>query len=379
MQLLKNKSVAIIGGGPVGLTMAALLEQRGIDVRVFERDANPDARVWGGTLDLHKNSGQEVMKKIGLLEKYYALALPMGINFCDEKGNIVTTRNPAPENKFDNPEINRNALRTMLLGSLKKDTVVWDMKASGLEKNEKKWLLRFDNKLTASADLVIAANGAMSKVRNFVADTDVEETGTFIVQGDIAQPEKNCPDFFRLCDGKRLMTAHRGNLLVANPLNGGMLTYGIIFQKPDEWKDKIGVDFNDASAVADFLAARLSAWSPHYTHLIRATISFVGLPIKIFPLNAKPWKKNRPLPITLIGDAAHLMPPFAGQGVNIGLVDALILSENLTDDKFATLESAIADYEQRMFAYAIEAQTDSLTNETAMRNPNFTFQQLLHA
>lgn len=54
MSLLNNKKVAIIGGGPVGLTMANLLQQNGIDITVYERDENPKARVWGGTLDLHK-------------------------------------------------------------------------------------------------------------------------------------------------------------------------------------------------------------------------------------------------------------------------------------------------------------------------------------
>ena len=89
MSLLNNKKVAIIGGGPVGLTMANLLQQNGIDITVYERDENPKARVWGGTLDLHKNSGQEAMKKVGLLQTYYDLALPMGVNFADEKLSLI--------------------------------------------------------------------------------------------------------------------------------------------------------------------------------------------------------------------------------------------------------------------------------------------------
>ena len=53
------------------------------------------------------------MKKAGLLQTYYDLALPMGVNIADEKGNILSTKNVKPENRFDNPEINRNDLRAI--------------------------------------------------------------------------------------------------------------------------------------------------------------------------------------------------------------------------------------------------------------------------
>lgn len=109
--LLTNKKVAIIGAGPVGLTMAKLLQQNGIDVTVYERDTNPEARIWGGTRDLHKGTGLDAMEKAGLLENYFRLTIPMGRRIVDEQGNVLGSKNPA----IDNPEINRNNLRKMFL------------------------------------------------------------------------------------------------------------------------------------------------------------------------------------------------------------------------------------------------------------------------
>lgn len=373
MSLLKNKKVAIIGGGPVGLTMAKLLQQNGIDVTVYERDINPQSRIFGGTLDLHQNTGQEVMKKAGLLDAYFSNSIPMGRSFADEKGNILFSKQP----NLDSPEINRNNLRKILLDSLLNGTVIWDRELKTLDKQDGNWILNFENKPSVSADFVIVANGGMSKVRSFVTDTKIEYTGTFIIQGDVPESDKNCNEFLQLCDNNILMVAHQGNLFVANPKNGNLLSYSVFFSASEEWVNSHNLNFQDNKSIAEFLNNRLSNWDERFKQIINVTSFFVGLPAKKLLID-KPWKSNRELPITLIGDSAHLMPPFAGQGVNIGLLDALILANNITNGKFESIQSAIANYEQQMFVYAREAQETSAHNELEMRNPNFTFQYLLN-
>jgi 2-polyprenyl-6-methoxyphenol hydroxylase-like FAD-dependent oxidoreductase len=68
----KNKRIAIIGGGPGGLTLARLLQLEGADVKVYERDFDQENRIQGATLDLHQESGLEALRRAGLMNEFYA-------------------------------------------------------------------------------------------------------------------------------------------------------------------------------------------------------------------------------------------------------------------------------------------------------------------
>ncbi|HSZ84636.1 MAG TPA: NAD(P)-binding protein, partial [Puia sp.] len=68
--LIQNKQIAIVGGGPGGLTLARLLQLKGANVKVYERDLNKNARVQGSPLDLHEESGLAAIRKANLLDEF---------------------------------------------------------------------------------------------------------------------------------------------------------------------------------------------------------------------------------------------------------------------------------------------------------------------
>lgn len=70
--LINDKKIAIVGGGPGGLTLATLLQKSGADVKVYERDLNKDVRPSGGALDLHHDSGLAALERAGLLDAFKA-------------------------------------------------------------------------------------------------------------------------------------------------------------------------------------------------------------------------------------------------------------------------------------------------------------------
>src|SRR6478752_1525079 len=106
---LNNKSVAIIGGGPGGLTLARLLQLQKINVTVYERDVNRQVRQQGATLDLHTESGLEALRRAGLLEEFYKQYRPDAgkLRVTDKYAHIKIDDHDDAVHNEDRPEIDR--------------------------------------------------------------------------------------------------------------------------------------------------------------------------------------------------------------------------------------------------------------------------------
>jgi 2-polyprenyl-6-methoxyphenol hydroxylase-like FAD-dependent oxidoreductase len=132
---LQNNKIAIVGGGPGGLTLARLLQLAGAQVKVYERDHDRNVRVQGATLDLHEESGLAALRAGGLLEEFKKNFRPGAdkIVIVNEQAKIFYSEHEEEVGDKDDfgspyfrPEIDRGPLRNILLDSLQPDTVTWD-------------------------------------------------------------------------------------------------------------------------------------------------------------------------------------------------------------------------------------------------------------
>lgn len=371
--LLTNKKIAIIGGGPGGLTLARLLQLKGANVNVYERDRHKDARVQGSPLDLHDGSGLAALRKAHLLDAFKRNFLPGAdrMQIMNEQAEIAYSDHETKKiENFDNehfrPEIDRGVLRNILVGSLLEGSIVWDSRFTAMEQEGDGWRLHFGNGKNAYADLVIAADGANSKIRPYITDVQASYSGITMLEGTIYEAHKKAPNISALLRGGKIMAfGNEKDVLLGQKAHQEIGFYAS-FRTEEDWALSSGIDFSDKAQVLEWFQKEFAGWAPIWHELFEsASTPFIPRPIFCVPLD-QTWA---PLPnLTMLGDAAHVMPPFAGEGVNMAMLDALELSENLTGDRFDSVHEAIAAYEMDMRARAAKAAKESLDNGERMHD-----------
>ena len=370
---LNNKQIAIIGGGPGGLTLARLLQLKGTDVKVYERDFNKDARVQGSPLDLHEESGLAALCKANLIEEFKKSFRPGADKkiLVDENATIFFSDHETKVeedfgNKYFRPEIDRGPLRHMLLESLQQDTVVWDSHFISMEKQNEGWLLEFKNGLSAYADLVIAADGANSKIRAYITDITAFYTGITMLEINVYDAEKLTPRINAMLNGGKVMAFGNSICLLGGQKGNGDLGFYISLKVNENWYTSNGLDYADKTQLLNWFKNEHPEWNSIWHEILEnVNTPVIPRPIYCMPFE-QDWKALSNL--TMLGDAAHAMPPFAGEGANMAMLDALELSECLTSDKYNTLQESISFYEIEMRKRAAIAAKDSVENGERMHS-----------
>lgn len=370
-RLIANEKIAIVGGGPGGLTLARLLQIGGADVTVYERDLNKDARVQGATLDLHEDSGLEALRHAGLMDAFMANYRPGAdlLRIVDNQANLLYDQHDEPGaetfmGKHHRPEIDRGPLRRILLESLRQETVVWNSYTTALERIGGGWELQFQNGTRATADIVVGADGANSKIRPLITSIKPFYAGVTAIEASVSDSAVTVPRVHALLKGGKVFAMGNEKTLIVSSKGDGSLAFYMGLKTGEFWFRDSGIDFKSNAQMLAWFKQEFSEWGPLWHELFEdAETSFIPRPQYCVPLD-QTWDA---LPdMTMLGDAAHLMPPYAGEGVNMAMLDALRLSQCLLSDEFEDVHSAIGAYEMRMRERASQAAKESLENTELM-------------
>jgi 2-polyprenyl-6-methoxyphenol hydroxylase-like FAD-dependent oxidoreductase len=369
MNTIKNKKIAIIGGGLGGLTLARLLQLQGVNVTVYERDINANARPKGATLDLHEESGLAALADAGLMKQFEENYRPDAdkMRITDQHATIVLDDHINNDGDRSRPEIDRGPLQQILLDSLQPGTVIWDRQFVTLTAKGDGWQLEFKNGEFVYADIVVAADGANSKLRPYITPIKPFYAGYTAIEGAVYNAATASPQIDALLKGGKIFAMGDNQTLIVSSKGDGSLVFYPCFKADEQWVQKSGIDFSDKAQVLAWFKKEFSGWANSWHELFEnAEPYFVPRPLYSMPLD-QTWEA---LPnLTMLGDAAHLMPPYAGEGVNMAMQDALELSRCLTGDDFIDTRSAIAAYETQMRARASEAAQQSIDSMITMHSP----------